>query len=122
MRDSLEVDDLPFVIGLSGMHGAYENIEGKGWEDRVMGIWNAQFAMADDSKYPDFKGNVTTADTRDYFRTADNSPADVGYHWNLNAESYFWVGDAMANAMQSLQSAPVGINESSTSNQKGPFE
>ena len=87
-----------------------------------MGIWNAQFAMADDSKYPDFKGNVTTADTRDYFRTADNSPADVGYHWNLNAESYFWVGDAMANAMQSLQSAPVGINESSTSNPKGPFE
>jgi hypothetical protein len=102
IRDSLGVPKLPFVVGLSGMHGPLSNFEGQYYEGRVVGLWNAQFAMADYTKYPDFADNVTTVDTRDYFRIPTGSPSDQGYHWSGNAESYFWIGDAMAKAMQGL--------------------
>jgi len=102
VRDSLGVPKLPFVVGLSGMHGPLSNFQGQGYESRVVGLWNAQFAMADYTKYPDFAGNVTTVDTRDYWRSDANSPSSQGYHWHGNAESYFWIGDAMAKGMQGL--------------------
>ena len=102
VRDSLGVPKLPFVVGLSGMHGPLSNFEGQYYEGRVVGLWNAQFAMADYTKYPDFADNVTTVDTRDYWRSGANSPSSQEYHWHGNAETYFWIGDAMAKGMQGL--------------------
>jgi hypothetical protein len=102
VRDSLGVPKLPFVVGLSGMHGPLSNFQGQSYEGRVVGLWNAQFAMADYAKYPDFAGNVTTVDTRDYWRIHTDSPSNQEYHWSGNAETYFWIGDAMAKGMQEL--------------------
>ena len=103
MRDSLGVDSLPFVVGLCGLHGPYGSMVGQNYDTSVMGIWNAQFAMADYTQHPDFVCNVTTVDTRDFARPSANSPAVAEeYFWNNNAESFFLIGDAMAQGMQSL--------------------
>jgi hypothetical protein len=108
MRDSLGVDNLPFVVGLGGLHGPYENIKGKDYEDRVMEFWNAQFSVSDYVKNPGFIGNVTTADTRYFARLQENSVSNQEYFWHQNAESFFLIGDAMARGMQSLlQSDPT---------------
>ena len=59
----------------------------------------AQAAVA---QRDEFKGSVTTVETRDFFRPADVSPANQGYHWNANAETYFLIGNAMGQAMKKL--------------------
>ena len=59
----------------------------------------AQAAVA---QRAEFKGSVVTVETRDFFRPADVSPANQGYHWNANAETYFLIGDAMGQAMKKL--------------------
>ena len=48
-------------------------------------------------KYPDFKGNVLTVETRDFWREADVSPKNQGYHYNRNAETYMLIGDALVD-------------------------
>jgi len=91
VRKALDVKGMPFVIAKSGFGG---------WKQKVgrrLGIMKAQAAVA---KYDEFKGNVTCVETRDFFRPADQSPSRQGYHWNGNAETYFLIGDALAEAMK----------------------
>lgn len=97
----LGVPDLPFVIATTGMDGsaAYTTVE------------FAQLAMANTTAYPDFAGNVAVIDTRtsrdglDFWQSVDSSPADQGYHWNRNAQTYVNIGLAMADAMSTLSPA-----------------
>jgi hypothetical protein len=62
----------------------------------------AQLAVANPEKYPAFKGNVTTADTRPFWRDPSKSPSDFGFHWNHNAESTYLNGQAMGKGMLKL--------------------
>ncbi len=39
-------------------------------------------------KYPEFKGNVKSVDTRDLWRESDVFAVNQGYHYNHNAEPY----------------------------------
>ena len=86
----------PFAISAIGFDG--QNISGN-----YRTVMNAQFAMNDTVKYPDFAGNVRTTDARGYWRTTAESPGVQGYHYNNNAETYLLVGDAMGRAMLDLQ-------------------
>lgn len=93
LRKDLGVEGLPVVIANSGFGG---------WENdnpRRVGIMNAQLAVA---KRPEFKGSVTTVETRDFFRPPEVSPSQAGYHWNHNAETHFLIGDAMGRQMLRL--------------------
>jgi len=65
-------------------------------------IAEAQLAMNDTKKHPEFAGNVKCVDSRDFWREADVSPKNQGYHYNRNAETYMEVGNALGWAMADL--------------------
>jgi alpha-galactosidase len=56
----------------------------------------------DQGNYPEFKGNVKTVETRDFWRPAEISPKNQGYHFNQNAKTYLLVGEVMGNGMVEL--------------------
>jgi Ni/Co efflux regulator RcnB len=63
----------------------------------------AQAAVA---THPEFKGNVAFVSTREFWRTAEHSPNNQGYHWNCNAETYILIGEATGEAMKQLLGLP----------------
>ena len=66
-------------------------------------VANAQLAVSGEKgKYPEFKGNVLTVETRDFWRNTSLSPSGQGYHYNRNAETYMLVGDALGRGMVKL--------------------
>lgn len=65
-------------------------------------IAEAQLAVGDAKKYPAHAGNVKTIDSRDLWREAAVSPANQGYHYNRNAETYVEVGLRLGWAMGEL--------------------
>lgn len=65
-------------------------------------IAEAQLAIADPKKHPDFVGNVKAVDSRDLWREAADSPTNQGYHYNHNAETYMEVGLRLGYAMVDL--------------------
>ena len=65
-------------------------------------VAEAQLAMNDAKKYPAFVGNVKAVDTRDLWREAADSPANQGYHYNHNAETYMETGLRLGRAMAGL--------------------
>lgn len=65
-------------------------------------IAEAQLAVGDAKKYPEFAGNVKAVDSRDLWREAADSPSNQGYHYNHNAETYMEVGLRLGWAMAEL--------------------
>jgi len=65
-------------------------------------IAEAQIAMNDAKKHPEFAGNVKCVESRDFWREVDVSPKNQGYHYNRNAETYMEVGNALGWAMAEL--------------------
>ena len=65
-------------------------------------VWQAQMAVGDTAKHPEFAGTVKTVDTRDYWRKKEASPSGQGYHYNRNAETYMLVGEALGRGMIEL--------------------
>lgn len=94
IRKDLGAPNLPFVIAETGMGGAEEKNE------RALDLMKAQASVADQ---PEFKGNVAFVGTRSFWRTAEVSPSDQGYHWNNNGETYYLIGDGMGRAMLELK-------------------
>jgi hypothetical protein len=101
IRIDLDTPNLPVSIGVSGMSG---------WKDSDSGrredIIAAQFAVGNETLYPEFKGTVKSVETRSFFRTpysfSGQSPGNQVYHWNNNCESYWLVGSTMGKAMIEL--------------------
>lgn len=92
LRNDFGVPSLPVSIGVSGMAGYTPGLR--------TDIVNAQFAVANRTKYPQFEGNVAAVETRTFLREPrPHSPSDFDYHWNNNAESLWLVGQAMGKAM-----------------------
>lgn len=77
---------LPFSITTTGMDPTPKHTA----------VELAQLAVA---TRPAFKGNVMTTDARPFWRPAEVSPSDFGYHWNHNAESQFLNGSALGRQM-----------------------
>ncbi len=60
-------------------------------------ILKAKFAVSDSSKYPEFKGNVSTVYTNPLSMGSSSSA-----HYGGNAETYMNVGEGMGKAMLEL--------------------
>ena len=93
IRKDLGVPALPFVIAEKGMSGPDEK------HPRALSLMKAQAAVAE---HAEFKGNVAFVGTKAFWRPAEESPSNQGYHWNNNAETYYLIGDAMGTAMKRL--------------------
>ena len=96
VRKEFNVPDLPVVVATVGFHGY-------NMPDKFKKIWEAQMAVGDPKKHPEFAGTVAVVDTRPFWREVDESPANQDYHYNRNAETYMLVGDALGRAMVRLQ-------------------
>ena len=96
IRVDLDIPKLPVAIGTTGMLG-FESTD-----QRFINICNAQLAMNNATKYPEFVDNVIVKETRGFHRDPSISPAGFQYHWNGNCESYWLVGKAMAEGMIQL--------------------
>jgi hypothetical protein len=66
-------------------------------------IHDAQMAVGDPAKHPEFAGNVKSVDTKPFFRAPNQSPGGYATVYNSNAESFLEIGEAMGKAMLELQ-------------------
>ncbi|NIP27618.1 MAG: sialate O-acetylesterase [Phycisphaerae bacterium] len=103
IRKDLGIEKLPFVIANTGMGGWTIPTTAR-YKKRVEKLMTAQLALADPEKYPEFKGNVSGVETRDFQRAREESPSGQGYHWNRNWETFYLIGKGMGNAMVDLVS------------------
>jgi alpha-galactosidase len=96
LRKDLGVVDMPFVSANTGM---------RGWElperyrAKVEKHVEAQLAVGNPAKYPEFAGNVAGVETRGFAFTKEQSPSGQQFHWNRNWLSYYLMGTAMGDAM-----------------------
>jgi alpha-galactosidase len=95
IRKDLSAPKMPVVIAGVGFGG-------HNMAEKFRGIMDAQMAVGDPAKHPEFAGNVASVDTRDFWREVDESPKGEDYHYNRNAETYLRVGDALGRAMVCL--------------------
>ena len=95
LRKEFRAPKAPFVVGTVGFHG---------WNlpERFKPIAEAQLAVSDDRKYPQFKGNVKTVEPRGFWKPADQSPKTQDFHYNQNGEIYYRVGRAFGKAKVEL--------------------
>ena len=104
IRTDLNVPNLPFVIGLTG-NGGFEIDENDAWIQSLQNIIvPAQINVGE------LMGQtyVNYAETRDFWRAADESPeADFDHHWRNNAESYLRIGTELGSKMITL----LGLDE-----------
>ena len=76
-------------------------------EGNALTVARAQLAVSGEQvKYPEFRGNVHTIETRDFWRDESISPRNQGFHYNQNAETYMLVGEALGEAMLGLINQP----------------
>jgi len=94
LRKDLNVPDMPVVV-------AALSRSGEKMTPAQQQVFDAQMAVADKSKYPEFSGNVTSIDTRPMCRDPKQSPGGRD-RYRGNAESYLEIGDAMGQAMLKL--------------------
>ena len=99
LRKQFDAPKAPFVIGTIGFGG---------W--KMTGphktVAEAQLAVSGDKrKYPGFRGNVLTVETRGFWRRPEVSPKNQGFHYNQNAETYMLVGEALGKGMLKLLNA-----------------
>jgi len=95
VRDAFKSPQLPIMIATVGF-------EGREMSGNTKTVWEAQMAVGDPGKHPEFAGTVKTVDTRDFWRSAEESPSGQGYHYNRNAETYMLVGEALGRGMIEL--------------------
>ena len=95
VRKEFKAPKLPAVIATIGFGG-------HNMQEKFLKIHQAQMAVGDAGKHPEYAGNVSSVDTRDFWREVDESPKGEGYHYNRNAETYLLVGDALGRAMVNL--------------------
>jgi len=95
IRRDLGVADLPFAIAETGMSGPGET------HPRALSLMRAQAAVA---ARPEFRGTVSFVGTREFWRPEEESPANnQGYHWNMNAETYYLIGAGLGRALLDLE-------------------
>ena len=96
LRKEFDAPMAPFVVATIGFDG---------WkmEGNAKTVAEAQLAVSGDKgRYPEFKGNVKTIETRGFWKTPEESPKNQGFHYNQNAEVYYQVGEAMGKGMLEL--------------------
>lgn len=121
VRKEFNRPKLPAVVATIGFGG-------HNMQEKFQRIFEAQLAVSDPNRHPDYKGNVASVDTRNFWREIEESPKSEDYHYNRNAETYMLIGDAIGRAMVKLQGgraepAKQAIKQKSdTSNSSTEFE
>ncbi|MFT4548226.1 MAG: hypothetical protein ACI8XO_004964 [Verrucomicrobiales bacterium] len=95
VRKEFKKPKLPTVVATIGFGG-------HNMAEKFVRILDAQMAVADPKKHPEYAGNVASVDIRDFWREVGESPANQDYHYNRNAETYMLVGDALGRTMVGL--------------------
>jgi alpha-galactosidase len=96
LRREFKAPNAPFVCATIGF-GGWE------MEGHAKTVAEAQLAVSGErGRYPEFTANVKTVETRDFWRPADRSPREQGFHYNQNAETYMLVGEALGRGMMEL--------------------
>ncbi len=96
LRSEFQAPKAPFTVATIGFDG-FE------MEGNALTVAKAQLAVSgENGNYPEFKGNVRTVETRGFWREANISPRNQGFHYNQNAETYMLVGEALGDAMIEL--------------------
>ena len=96
LRKEFKAPDASFAIATIGFGG---------WKmsGHALTVANAQLAVSGDKgKYPEFKDNVITVETRSFWRDVEVSPRNQGFHYNQNAETYMLVGEALGKGIVEL--------------------
>jgi hypothetical protein len=104
IRKDLGIGKLPIVIANTGM-GGWDIPETARYKKKVEKLMEAQLALADAKKYPEFKGNVAGVETRGFQRPRAESPSGQDYHWFRNWETLYLIGKSMGDAMVGLVSS-----------------
>jgi hypothetical protein len=91
LRKGLSSPELPFVVGALGYADGMQSPQRKQ-------IFDAQMAVGNQEKYPEFGGKVISVDTLPMCRPSAECPGGRD-PYRGNAESYLEIGDAMAEAM-----------------------
>lgn len=94
LRRDLKAPQMPVVVAAV----AYD--DGK--------IHDAQMAVGDPAKYPEFSGNVKSVDTRPFFRAPNLSPGGYATAYHSNAEAFLEMGKAFGQSMLELLKAKTG--------------
>ncbi|MCB9881819.1 MAG: sialate O-acetylesterase [Planctomycetes bacterium] len=96
LRKDFDAPNAKFVLATIAFGG--DKLSGPG-----LTVAEAQLAVDGESgKHPEFQGNVAAIDARPFWREANVSPKNQGYHYNHNAETYMEVGEALGRAMVGL--------------------
>jgi alpha-galactosidase len=98
IRKNLGVAKLPFVIANTGM-GGWDIPPQASYKARVEKLMDAQLAVADPKKHPEFAGTVAGVETRGFQRLQEESPSRQGFHWLRNWETFYLIGKSMGDAM-----------------------
>ena len=94
LRRDIGSPQLPVVVA------ALANSDGKMTPNQQL-VFDAQMAVGDAEKYPEFDGHVTAIDTRPMCRPQAECPGGRD-RYRGHAGSYLEIGDAMARAMLQL--------------------
>jgi alpha-galactosidase len=73
-----------------------------GREGNDLTVAEAQLAVGDPAKHPEFKGNVKSVDIRHIWPDPAQSPANQSFHYHQNAGAYMEIGEAMGKGMLEL--------------------
>ncbi len=96
LRAEFKAPKAPFVLATIAFGGW--KLGGPG-----LTVANAQLAVGDPRKHPEFAGNVKTVEARGFWRSEEISPNQKqDYHYFHNAETYMEVGNALGWAMAEL--------------------
>jgi lysophospholipase L1-like esterase len=98
LRRDLDAPELPVVVGALARSGAPMT-------PNQRKVFDAQMAVGDPEKHPDFAGNVISIDTRPMCRPKEECPGGRD-RYKGNAESYLEIGKAMGEAMRDLLGEP----------------
>lgn len=110
VRSDLGMPNLPFVIGLTG-NGGFELDPSDAWVQSLQTILvPAQINAAESTDL----SNVKFAETRNFWKEADQSPEpDFVHHWRNNGESFLRIGIELGEQMISLLGTNDGNENSS---------
>lgn len=95
VRKDLKAPDLPVVVV------AMANAKVEMMPPSQQKVFDAQMAVGNPEKYPEFKGHVVSIDTRPMCRPAKASPGGRDRYAG-NAESYLEIGKAMGDALMKM--------------------
>jgi hypothetical protein len=118
VRKEFEVPQMPCVVATVGFGG-------NNMSEKFVRILDAQMAVGNAVKHPEYAGTVASVDTRKFWREVDQSPRNQDYHYNRNAETYMLIGDAMGRSMVELlggKADPLSVPVMSARATKQPVE